>query len=86
MGKILVITVPVEGHFNPFLPLLIKLNQKGHEVLCLAGRKFQKKVDNSGTRSMLFNRIYWLATLFWLWAPGWISRQDQKIDRITSGR
>jgi len=48
MSKIIVITVPVEGHFNPFAPILTKLVQNGHDVICFAGRKFQKRVENAG--------------------------------------
>jgi MGT family glycosyltransferase len=48
MSKIIVITVPVEGHFNPFAPILTKLVQNGHDVICFAGRKFQKRVENIG--------------------------------------
>jgi MGT family glycosyltransferase len=48
MSKIIVITVPVEGHFNPFAPIITKLVQNGHDVICFAGRKFQKRVENIG--------------------------------------
>ena len=48
MSKIIVITVPVEGHFNPFVPVITGLVQNGHDVLCFAGRKFQKRVENTG--------------------------------------
>jgi MGT family glycosyltransferase len=48
MSKIIVITVPIEGHFNPFMPIITGLVHNGHEVICFAGRKFQKKVMNTG--------------------------------------
>ena len=48
MSKIIVITVPVEGHFNPFVPIIKRLVQNGHDVICFAGRKFQKRVENIG--------------------------------------
>jgi MGT family glycosyltransferase len=48
MSKIIVVTVPAEGHFNPFVPIITKLVQNGHEVICFAGRKFQKRVENTG--------------------------------------
>jgi UDP:flavonoid glycosyltransferase YjiC (YdhE family) len=48
MSKIIVVTVPVEGHFNPFVPIITRLVQNGHDVICFAGRKFQKRVENTG--------------------------------------
>jgi MGT family glycosyltransferase len=48
MSKILVITVPVEGHFNPFVPIITGLVQNSHDVKCFAGRKFQRRVENIG--------------------------------------
>ena len=48
MSKIIVITVPVEGHFNPFVPIITRLVQNGHNVICFAGRKFQQRVENTG--------------------------------------
>jgi MGT family glycosyltransferase len=49
MSKIIVITVPVEGHFNPFVPIIARLVQNGHDVLCFAGRKFQERVEDTGS-------------------------------------
>ena len=49
MSKILVVTVPVEGHFNPFVPIISRLVQNGHDVKCFAGRRFQKRVKNTGS-------------------------------------
>ena len=48
MSKIMVVTVPVEGHFNPFVPIIKRLVQNGHDVICIAGRKFQDRVENTG--------------------------------------
>jgi MGT family glycosyltransferase len=48
MSKIIVVTVPADGHFNPFVPVIAKLVQNGHDVICVAGRKFQKRVENTG--------------------------------------
>ncbi len=48
MSKILVITVPIDGHFNPFIPIIAKLVKNGNDVTCLAGRKFQNRVENTG--------------------------------------
>jgi UDP:flavonoid glycosyltransferase YjiC (YdhE family) len=46
MSKIIVITVPVEGHFNPFVPIITRLVQNGHDVICFAGRKGYKHPRN----------------------------------------
>ena len=48
MSRIIVITVPIDGHFNPFVPIINGLVQNGHEVICNAGRKFQSRVENAG--------------------------------------
>ncbi|MDX1285667.1 MAG: hypothetical protein R3182_11670, partial [Draconibacterium sp.] len=39
---------PVEGHFNPFVPIIKKLVEKGHEVVCSSGRIFKHKIENLG--------------------------------------
>jgi UDP:flavonoid glycosyltransferase YjiC (YdhE family) len=48
MSKIMVVTVPVEGHFNPFVPVITRLVKNGHDVICFAGRRFQERVENAG--------------------------------------
>ena len=48
MSKILVLTVPAEGHFNPFVPILTQLVKRGHEVVCFAGTVFQYSVEKTG--------------------------------------
>ncbi len=48
MSKIIVLTVPVEGHFNPFVPIITRLVQRGHDVICFAGRNFQNSVEKTG--------------------------------------
>ncbi len=48
MCRIVVLTVPVEGHFNPFVPIIEALVERGHEVVCFAGRKFQNRVEKAG--------------------------------------
>lgn len=48
MNKIIVLITPVEGHFNPFIPIKIKLVEKGHELVCITGRIFKHQVENTG--------------------------------------
>ena len=48
MNKIIIIITPVEGHFNPFIPIMIKLVEKGHQVVCITGRIFKDQVENIG--------------------------------------
>jgi len=48
MSKILVLTVPAEGHFNPFMPIISGLVKRGHEVVCFAGSVFQYRVEKTG--------------------------------------
>lgn len=48
MNKILILISPVEGHFNPFVPIIKKLTERGHEVYCLTGRIFKNKINSAG--------------------------------------
>jgi MGT family glycosyltransferase len=48
MNKILILITPVEGHINPFVPIIEKLTERGHEVYCLSGRVFKDKIINVG--------------------------------------
>ncbi len=48
MSKILVLTVPAEGHFNPFVPIITGLVKRGHEVVCFAGSAFRHRVEKTG--------------------------------------
>ena len=48
MSKIIVLITPVEGHFNPFVPLLKHLIIRQHQVVCIAGRRFSQQVEQTG--------------------------------------
>jgi MGT family glycosyltransferase len=48
MSKILVIVEPVEGHFNPLVPIMEELSRKGNELVCITGRKFKDRVEKTG--------------------------------------
>jgi MGT family glycosyltransferase len=48
MRKIIVLSTPVEGHFNPLLPVIKKLVERGHEVVWITGRVFQDRVEKTG--------------------------------------
>ncbi len=48
MHKIIVLAEPVEGHFNPFVPIIIKLVERGNDVVCITGISFKKRVESTG--------------------------------------
>lgn len=48
MHKIIALITPAEGHFNPFVPIILKLIERRHEVVCITGRVFKKRVENTG--------------------------------------
>ena len=48
MIKIIIIITPVEGHFNPFIPIMIKLVEKGHKLVCITGKIFKAQVESTG--------------------------------------
>jgi len=48
MSKIIVLIEPVDGHFNPFIPILKQLVARKHEIICITGRKFKSKVEKIG--------------------------------------
>ncbi len=48
MKRIIFQIEPVEGHFNPCLPIIIKLTEQGFQVVCMTGRKFKTQVENAG--------------------------------------
>jgi UDP:flavonoid glycosyltransferase YjiC (YdhE family) len=41
------LTVPVDGHFNPLVPIMSKLVLKGHNVVCITGRNYKNRVENT---------------------------------------
>ena len=48
MHKIITLISPAEGHFNPFVPIIIKLIERRHEVICITGRTFKQRVEDIG--------------------------------------
>lgn len=48
MSNILILAEPVEGHFNPFVPIIKRLVERGHHVKCLTGRVFEDQVESLG--------------------------------------
>lgn len=48
MARILIGTVPVIGHINPFLPLVRALVARGHEVRWYTGAKYRSLVEAAG--------------------------------------
>lgn len=50
MSNVLILAEPVEGHFNPFLPIIKQFVTSGHQVLCLTGRRFEERVTQLGAQ------------------------------------
>ncbi|MEY4717684.1 MAG: hypothetical protein RL563_302 [Pseudomonadota bacterium] len=48
MHNILIIVEPAEGHFNPFVPIIKKIVDRGHTVRCLTGRVYRDRVESLG--------------------------------------
>lgn len=48
MNRIIILALPVEGHFNPFIPIVVKLVERGHKVMFITGRIFKERVENTG--------------------------------------
>lgn len=48
MSNILILAESVEGHFNPFVPIISKFVERGHNVRCLTGRGFKERVESLG--------------------------------------
>jgi len=48
MARILIGTVPVVGHINPFLPLVRSLVARGHEVRWYTGAKYRTRIEAAG--------------------------------------
>jgi MGT family glycosyltransferase len=49
MHKIIILATPVDGHFNPLVPIMSKLVLKGHNVVCITGRNYKNRVENTGS-------------------------------------
>ncbi len=50
MSRILLLIEPVEGHFNPCVPIMQALTAAGHQLVCVTGRKFAAQVERTGAR------------------------------------
>jgi len=48
MSKIINLITTADGHFNPFVPIIIKLIERKHDVVCVTGRAFKKRVEDAG--------------------------------------
>ena len=48
MHKIIILAAPADGHFNPLVPIMSKLVLKGHNVVCITGRNYKNRVENTG--------------------------------------
>ena len=48
MKQIIILATPVEGHFNPFIPIVVKLVERGHKVMFITGRVFKERVEKTG--------------------------------------
>jgi len=43
MSKIIILAEPAEGHINPFMPIMVQLIAKGHELVCISLDRVWKK-------------------------------------------
>jgi len=48
MNKIIFLIEAVEGHFNPFVPIINEFTKQGYQVVCMTGSKFRKRVEQAG--------------------------------------
>ncbi len=48
MSKIIILIEPVDGHFNPFVPIIKKLIEREHEIICITGQSFKQRVEKMG--------------------------------------
>ena len=48
MSNILILAEPVEGHFNPFVPIIKLFVERGHHVKCLTGQVYKNQVESLG--------------------------------------
>lgn len=64
MARFLFASVPLMGHFNPGLPIVRELVNRGHEVGWYTGQCFQREVEAAGARffprqaALDFNALY----------------------------
>jgi transposase len=55
MARILITTIPIEGHVRPCIPIAKVLADQGHDVTWYTGTKFQSLVSGAGARFMPVN-------------------------------
>lgn len=48
MNKLIFLILPVEGHFNPFVPIIHECTKQGYQVICMTGSKFKNPVEKTG--------------------------------------
>ena len=48
MSNIIILALPVAGHFNPFVPIANRLIERDHSICWITGRHFKTKVENTG--------------------------------------
>ena len=58
MNNILILAEPVEGHFNPFMPIISKFVERGHNVRCLTGRVFKERVESLGAAILPLSALW----------------------------
>lgn len=55
MTRILITTLPIEGHVRTILPIATRLIEEEHDVVWYTGRKFQQLVTGTGARFIPIN-------------------------------
>ena len=48
MSNIVILAEAVEGHFSPLVPIIQRLVSRGHQIVCITGRSFRERVENTG--------------------------------------
>lgn len=48
MARLLIVTLPITGHFSPLDPIARRLVQRGHSVWWYTGSRFQRRVESTG--------------------------------------
>jgi len=48
MSKIIILIEPADGHFNPFVPIIKSLLARGHNIVCITGSRFKRRVEEMG--------------------------------------
>jgi len=48
MSRIVMLVEPAEGHFNACVPIISKLVERQHQIVCITGRGFKQRVESLG--------------------------------------